>query len=61
MRLVQRQYNYDVAILHTDRESGFGNELGDICHILGIVLEDSPPGTSEANGLIEDHNLILQL
>jgi hypothetical protein len=61
IRRIQRIYGYDVHVIHTDGERGFGNELQEICSELGMLLEVSPTATHEANGFIEKQNDILTL
>lgn len=61
VRKIQRVFNHDVIMVHTDGERGFGNDLIDICKALGIVLELTPPAHSEQNGLIEGHNRVVTL
>jgi hypothetical protein len=61
IRRIQRIYGYDVHVIHTDGERGFGNELQEICSELGMLLEVLPTATHEANGFIEKQNDILTL
>ena len=53
---IQRVFRFNVIVVHTDGERGFGNNLNNLCYNLGITVEISPPGTHKQNGLIERGN-----
>lgn len=53
IRKIQRLFNFDIGVIRSDNERGFGNELIALCDGLGVKFEAAVKGTPEQNGLAE--------